>query len=109
MNEAEPFETAAAASVPEQMVTACNVSASAAPVPGSQTTWTAWTCLARPPLRQLVQKLQNEGTPFSPAERAFYKRSSQCTAARLSPVHSQVPITWRRPVRENRVPSFSDV
>ena len=41
MNEAEPFEMAAVASVPERMVTACNMSASAAPVTGTQKTWTA--------------------------------------------------------------------
>ena len=44
MNEAEPFETAAVASVPERMVTACNVPASAAPVTVTQTTCDACSC-----------------------------------------------------------------
>ena len=37
INEAKPVETAAAASVRERMVTACNVPASAAPVLGTLT------------------------------------------------------------------------
>ena len=47
VNEAESFESAAVAAAREQMLTACNVPASAAPVLGAQTTWRHWSCSAR--------------------------------------------------------------
>ena len=64
INEAEPFETAAAASVRERMVTACNVPAAAAPVLGTQTAWTAWTawsCLARRRRHRLPKPVKRFG------------------------------------------------
>ena len=47
INEAESFESAAAAAAQERMLTAGNVPASAAPVLGTLTAWTAWSCSAR--------------------------------------------------------------
>ena len=46
-NEAESFESAAVAAAREQMLTACNVPASAEAKLGSQTTWRHGSCSAR--------------------------------------------------------------
>ena len=46
-NDDEPFDSAAVAAAREQMLTTCNVPASAAPVLGAQTTWRHWSCSAR--------------------------------------------------------------
>ena len=65
-NEANPFESAAVSAVWEQMVTACNMPASATSVLGTQTSWTAWSCtVLGSRLRQLLQKLGPEGTWIS--------------------------------------------
>ena len=64
-NEAESFESAAVAAVREQILTVCNVPASAEPKLGSQTTWRHWSCSAGGAGDKLLQVLQNEGTPFS--------------------------------------------
>ena len=59
INEAKQFESAAAAATWEQMVTACNVSASAVAVLRTQTAWTAWTWMARQPLAAAPAKAAN--------------------------------------------------
>ena len=65
-NEAESFESAAVAAAREQMLTACNVPASAEPMLGSQTTWRHGSCSALGGAGdQLLQVLQNEGTQNS--------------------------------------------
>ena len=71
-NEAESFESAAVAAAREQMVTVCNVPASAEPMLGSQTTWRRWSCSARRHKRQLLQELQNEGKHCSSTKQAFF-------------------------------------
>ena len=59
--EAESFEAAAAASVPERMATACiGMPASSAPLLGTQTTWTAWSGLIRHAAAAVLQCLQDE-------------------------------------------------
>ena len=75
INEAEPFEAAAAASVRERVVTACNVPASAAPVIITQTRQRACPATLGAGAGQLLQVLQNEGTRFSAVVRAFSKRA----------------------------------
>ena len=75
MKEAEPFETAAVASVREQMVTACNVSASAATVKSTQTSCAPSSCSARRARAAgQVENFQNEGEVFSTVEAAIDMR-----------------------------------
>ena len=67
-NEADSFGPAAVPSAREQMVTACNLPASAVPLLGTWTVATAWSwapALLSGADSQLLQVLQNEGTPFS--------------------------------------------
>ena len=74
ITEAEPFESAAVASVAEHMATAGKLPASAAPVLVTLTAWTAWLALARQRRQQALQNAADEGLNDERLERAFYMR-----------------------------------
>ena len=61
ITEAEPFESAAVASVAEHMATAGKLPASVAPVLATLTAWTAWLALAPQRRGQVLQSLADEG------------------------------------------------
>ena len=77
ITEAEPFESAAVASVVEHVATAGKLPASVVPVLATLTAWTAWLALAPQRRQQALQRPADEGLNDERLERAFDMRSFQ--------------------------------
>jgi hypothetical protein len=107
-NEAQPFELAAVAAAREQMLTVCNVPASAETMLDSQTTSAPLVllCSAVPATSACrCCKTKVEGTQNSCLRRAFDTRFSRGHAAIIAACPREGPEARLEPVHERGVPS----